>query len=82
MSSFGQFVDRCWTLVLPLLVILATAPLLYLLGYPDTAWVVSVPGTLITYLVVLVYIMFFDSRQRWPGLTFLQRAARLFFLRL
>lgn len=81
MQFLMMFVAKCWVLVLPLLVILVATPLLYLYGYRDLAWFISSVGTVVTMLVVFLYVLFIDSHERWPHLSLLQRAERIMFPR-
>jgi len=55
-----------WLCVLPLAILLIAACALFLVGHPDAAWIVGMPGTAAWSLVVLAYVVCFDSRTRWP----------------
>jgi hypothetical protein len=50
------------------------AVVLLLLGYPDAAWFVGNFGTFLWLIGVLLWIVFFDSKKRWPNTKAMDRA--------
>jgi hypothetical protein len=59
------------------LAILVSAIVLVLIGQRDLAWVVGNLGSLVWVLAILAWIVFVDSRRRWPGLSAFRRYARI-----
>lgn len=74
---YGFFRD-CWTLVVPLLLIIDVSIVLFLTGYSETAVALNSIGTAVVILGNIVYIIAFHSRKRWPGTTWSERLKRLF----
>jgi Na+/alanine symporter len=72
-----RFVYNCRTVVVPLLVIIVVAVVLFVIGQRDIAWAVSCLGTCLVLLGNLLYIAIWDSRSRWPGTTWTQRLTKV-----
>ena len=78
-KSFGDFVTKAWTLVLPLVFILVACTVLFILGY--TTAQISIFSYLGSFLVVAgnaIYIVFWHSKSRWKDATPAERAKNLF----
>lgn len=59
-----------------LAVIAAIPPAYYFLG-ANAAWAVSTLGTIGVQVAILVYITFWHSRKRWPGVSAFTRFSRV-----
>ncbi len=68
-------------LVVSLLAVEAAVVVLFLAGLPTAAFLVGVPGTGLLMLGFLLYIAIWDSRSRWPGVSFPERLSRIMFFR-
>lgn len=64
-------------LVLPLLLVIAAAIVLIVFGYPNIASVVGYGGTVVVLLLVMLYVVFVDSKRRWPEASTWQRYANV-----
>lgn len=65
-------------MVIPLMSIIVASMLLFLFELKDLAWMVGTLGTAFLVIVVVpIYIVFFDSKKRWPDLTASQRFMRM-----
>jgi hypothetical protein len=62
---------------MPYVVIIVAAIIIDFAINSDVAWVVSTLGTVLVLFGQGLYAGY-DSRQRWPGLTFTQRLGRIF----
>ena len=72
------FLKRCWGFVVPLLVLICAVPVLYACKVSsDTIFVISQGGTALIVVGTLLYIVFIDSKKRWPGVNAFQRYARV-----
>lgn len=60
-------------LVVGFLVIILAALATWALSNSGIAAVVADSGTLMWITIQMIYVVFFDSRSRWPGLTSWQR---------
>lgn len=78
MGFFKRFFRHCWTLVIPLLLVIVGSIVLVLMGHRDAAMVFSNLGTVLVILGNLIYIAFFDSRKRWKGSSLSERLIKLF----
>ena len=65
-------------LVIPLLTVIVPTVALFLLGDKNAAWFDSFGGTILVFFFATVYIVFFDSKSRWPGLTAGERLTKVF----
>ena len=65
-------------LVWPLLAIIVVTVVLVLAGQGDLASVVARAGTALVLLWNVIFIVFIDSRKRWPGVPWLNRLANFF----
>ena len=63
--------------VLPLIAIIIATMVLHLMGKQGAAWAVSTFGTMFVIIGVLFYVVFWDSKKRWPGLTPFQRWTKM-----
>lgn len=72
-----QCVNKNWVIVLPMLLILVLCLPVYLVFGEDVAWILGNMGTGVVYFGVMIYIIFFDSKKRWPTLTCFERMGRL-----
>lgn len=59
-------------------VIMVATIVLFAAGHRDAAWIASWAGVLTWTFQVLAWVVFFDSRRRWPGTSALQRLGRIF----
>jgi len=78
MSFFARFVRDCWTVVIPLLLVMVASLVLFGRGQGDTAGIVANLGTFLVMLGNVVYVVFVHSRRRWPGANWRERFVRLF----
>lgn len=60
-----------------LLAVLAATLVLWFGGARDAAWWMSMLGTFAVLNLVMAYVVFFDSRKRWPTLSWRQRCVRV-----
>jgi hypothetical protein len=65
------------TLIGGIVACMVGAVTLLALGHPDAAWWVGNCGVFIWLLIVLTYIVFWDSKKRWPGTTAFERYANV-----
>lgn len=77
MEFLKRFVWDCRTLAIPLVFVAALAVMLALLGYPVAAYAVNYLGTVLVVLGNVAYIVFYDSRKRWKGVSSRDRLVRL-----
>jgi hypothetical protein len=63
--------------IIPLLLVFAASIVLLLLGKSDAAFDVSWYGTIAVFTVCICFIVFFDSKKRWPGATTWERWTNL-----
>ena len=63
--------------IIPNLLLVIAIVWVFLLVSEDAAWWLSLLGTPGIYIADIIYIVFFDSKSRWPGLTARQRAVKL-----
>ncbi len=63
MTKHHLFLALC---VLPLVILLVAACLLWGVGHPAAAWSVGTFGTPSWLLIFLAYIVLVDSKDRWP----------------
>lgn len=78
MTFLKEFVRDCWTVVVPMLVIIAVVPALWATGHREASWAVSNVGSALVMLGNVVYIVLRHSVRRWPGTTARQRLRNLF----
>ena len=64
-------------LVFPLTALIVIVTLLHFNGYSEVASAVSFLGTPLVVFVALAYVVFFDSKNRWPGLSWQERMSRM-----
>lgn len=64
-------------LILPLFWVMILALVLEICSYQDIAMLVSLFGTAGVLAICLAYIVFFDSRRRWPDCSTFERFARV-----
>jgi len=72
-----HFVKAYWTVVVPLLLIIVVAIVLLAMGDKNASWMVSNLGTAVVMLLNILYIAFWHSRSRWPGLSWSQRLTKV-----
>jgi hypothetical protein len=72
-----DFVRTCWTVVVPLLLIIVIAIVLFAIGYRNAAWMVSTFGTVLVMFLNVLYVTLWHSRSRWLGLTWSQRLTKI-----
>jgi len=72
-----DFVRKCWTVVVPLLLIIVAVIVLFAIDYRNAAWVVSALGTTLVMFLNVLYLALWDSRSRWPRLTWSQRLTKI-----
>jgi phosphotransferase system glucose/maltose/N-acetylglucosamine-specific IIC component len=77
METYLKFVDKCWWLVFPTLLVLVVAMLIFLLGYNNVGWFIAWVGTVAVQLGNLTYIVFFHSRKQRPHFSWFQRLVRV-----
>ena len=63
-----------------LLSMIPVAAVMTYLGHGDVAVFVSIEGTAVLMLLLMVYAVFFDSKKRWPGLNWQQRLTKIVWL--
>ncbi len=78
MSGYRQMF---WFVIFPFLVLMAIGVGLQALGYGSTAPIITVLGSVTVVMVVLSWVVVFDSRRRWPGLPVGIRLYRVITLR-
>jgi len=64
-------------LVIPLAMIILVAPVVFLLGYQGAAQLISYGGTSLVITVAVCYVVFFESKKRWPNDKAFDRFAKL-----
>lgn len=74
-----EFFRRCWSVVVPLFITIILSAYLQLSGYDKAAIMVSVGGTALSLYCGFAYVVFIDSKKRWPGLTWIQRLTKVVF---
>lgn len=65
MEFMTRFVRDCWTVVVPLVAIIAAVPFIWLAGHHTAAGILGTEGTLIVLALNLVYILVRDPKGRW-----------------
>lgn len=63
--------------IIPLFVVMGITPVIFMTAGPDAARLFANLSTLLVMLVAFAYIVFFDSRLRWPGDDWRTRAAKV-----
>lgn len=72
-----RFLRDCWFVIVPLVLIMITTLVMVGGGVNQRTIVLfSEGGTALVLLAMVVHILFFDSRKRWPGLSLWQRYVR------
>ena len=78
MRFLVRFATGCWTLVLPILVLMVILLILLLVGVNHGKLVLlSNAGTALIILGNVGYIVLFDPHRRWPGTSLSDRIGRL-----
>lgn len=72
-----EFIKHAKPVWIPLVVVTLLSWGLLLAGQEDAGVFVSVLGTPLTIIGILVYIVAFDSRKRWPDLRWHDRLANV-----
>lgn len=70
-KSFRNF------LLLPLVSLVILAPLLLALGFKTAAYIVGYAGPLVVLAVAMLFIVFVDSKKRWPKANAFTRYSRV-----
>lgn len=60
-----KFLRRCWTVWVPLLIVIVATIMVFMTGHKDIAWIVSYGGTVLVLLANLIYILLYDPMRRW-----------------
>lgn len=66
-----------YLVVLPIFGVIILATVLFFLGYEREASLTSTFGTSLVLFVTVIFIVFFDSRKKWPGQSAKQRFVKL-----
>ena len=59
--------------IIPLLLVLVATIVLLVLGKFDAAQTIGWLGTIVVLAVALCFVVFFDSKKRWPGASLMER---------
>ena len=70
------FIKRMWGLILPILIVAMSPPLFHATGYQHYARIGPLMGFLLVFVGAIIYVIFVDSKKRWPGVGWFQRWTR------
>jgi hypothetical protein len=72
-----RFIQKCWGFALPLMAMIVGAPIAYCLGVsPAIIQLLTTLGTLLVMSATVLWIVFVDSRRRWPEASAFDRFTR------
>jgi len=73
-----EFLRRCWGFAIPLALLILAGPVLLLTGVNPSLIVLIVDGgTVVVIVGALLYVVFYDSRRRWPRLSVRDRLTKI-----
>ena len=72
-----QFAKRMWGFIVAIVAVTQITLVLHYVEYPFAAQLVSTFGVAVVMLCTVAYVVFYDSKRRWPGLSTFKPWTRL-----